>query len=338
MSDQVASQHTGRRHVSKILYVYLVVSAANLIASLWVFTGGSAMIGLIVAAIAALAAVIAVRNGVVRLRKADQVQEILVRALGRGIDSLARNDLTFRFTIPFPDGYEGIRSDFNSAVEALGEAIEAVTVSAGGIATSSTEIHAAADDLARRTEQQAASLEETSAAMNRVVAMVQENASSASTVTRSINETHSKATDGGQIVAQAVKAMGAIQNSSREITQIIDVIDGIAFQTNLLALNAGVEAARAGEAGKGFAVVASEVRALAQRSASAAREIKQLIDKSTDQVSSGVSLVGSTGEALHEIVGRVGEIRDVVVEFADRAKHQASDLQQVNSTVEDMDR
>lgn len=168
--------------------------------------------------------------------------------------------------------------------------------------------------------------------------MVKETATSAAQVTTAITDAHREASEGGRVVEQAVDAMGAIERSAQEITQIINVIDGIAFQTNLLALNAGVEAARAGDAGKGFAVVANEVRALAQRSAEAAKDIKALIMTSGQQVEQGVNLVGETGSMLNRIVVRVGEISALISSISESTEIQAAGLQQVNSAVGDMDK
>jgi methyl-accepting chemotaxis protein len=200
------------------------------------------------------------------------------------------------------------------------------------------EIHSASNDLSNRNEQQAATLEETAAAMNQVTEGVRESARSAHDVQKSITEAHEEATEGGIVVSRAVEAMAAIERSAQEINQIIGVIDGIAFQTNLLALNAGVEAARAGDAGKGFAVVANEVRALAQRSADAAKEIKALITTSSEQVAGGVMLVRETGTLLGKIVQRVGDITGQVGEIASNANIQADGLEMVNTAVGEMDR
>jgi methyl-accepting chemotaxis protein len=208
---------------------------------------------------------------------------------------------------------------------------------AGGIHSGSQEISVASDDLSRRTEQQAASLEETAAALEQITATVRKTAEGAKETREVVVSAKGGAETGGQVVAQAMAAMSEIEGSAQQISQIISVIDEIAFQTNLLALNAGVEAARAGDAGKGFAVVASEVRALAQRSADAAKEIKALISDSTAKVGQGVKLVGETGQALEQIVSEVGRINTLVEEIASAAQEQATGLAQVNVAVNQMD-
>jgi methyl-accepting chemotaxis protein len=219
----------------------------------------------------------------------------------------------------------------------LQDTLSTVSQSSHTIANASSEIRAASNDLANRTEQQAASIQEANRAMGDVTKLVERNTSSVFEVNQSITDAHREATQGGRIVEDAVSAMTKIQSSSQEIGQIINVIDGIAFQTNLLALNAGVEAARAGDAGKGFAVVANEVRALAQRSADAAREIKDLINASSQHVSQGVDLVGATGKALGQIVARVGEVSVLVQSIAESAQQQVQMLAGVSSTVNQMD-
>ena len=278
------------------------------------------------------------RDNAVEVQQNRESQQRIVDSLSMGLKKLADNDLDYQIREPFPGAYEELRLDFNNALASLASAIRAVRGGAMGVLNGASEIRAASDDLANRNEQQAASLEETAAAMNQVTSSVRETASSAAEVQHSITEAHKEATDGGAVVQRAISAMAEIEKSAQEITQIINVIDGIAFQTNLLALNAGVEAARAGDAGKGFAVVASEVRALAQRSADAARDIKELITTSTEQVSGGVALVGETGNLLSRIVTRVGEINGLIADIATAASSQASSLQQVNSAVGDMDR
>lgn len=214
----------------------------------------------------------------------------------------------------------------------------AVATATTNIRTGSAEISAASNDLARRTELQAASLDQTAIVMENLAASVRETAGSAATVSQSVNVTQDDAIEGGKVVREAVDAMGLIEKSSQEISQIINVIDGIAFQTNLLALNAGVEAARAGDAGRGFAVVANEVRALAQRSAEAAKHIKELITNSSHAVNGGVQLVRRTGETLGRIEVQIVEISTLVNQIAEAADEQATGLHQINNTIGDMGR
>jgi methyl-accepting chemotaxis protein len=215
----------------------------------------------------------------------------------------------------------------------MGEVIRASDAIQSGVG----EIAAASDDLSRRTEQQAASLEETAAALDEITATVRRSAEGARSGAAAASTAKIQAAESGEVMREAVGAMGDIEQSSSQITQIIGVIDEIAFQTNLLALNAGVEAARAGDAGKGFAVVASEVRALAQRSAEAAKEIKGLIVASSGQVERGVKLVGETGQALQGIVEKVSEIDGLINEMARSAQEQAEGLSQVNTAINQMD-
>ncbi|MFM5931395.1 MAG: methyl-accepting chemotaxis protein [Novosphingobium sp.] len=278
------------------------------------------------------------RDAAIAQREAEVRQRSVVESLSGGLAQLAEGNLAYRIDKPLAEEYEALRASFNQTVGSLADIITRVSASAQSVSTGAGEIRAASDDLAVRNEQQAASLEETSAAMNQVTSGVQETADSAVEMQKSIEEAHREANDGGEVVQRAVAAMAEIEKGAHEITQIIDVIDGIAFQTNLLALNAGVEAARAGDAGKGFAVVANEVRALAQRSADAARNIKDLINASTEQVSGGVKLVGETGVLLEKIVGRVGEISNRISEIARSAESQSVNLQQVNASVSEMDR
>ncbi|PEQ12850.1 chemotaxis protein [Novosphingobium sp. PC22D] len=283
-------------------------------------------------------AMVTFRDSAVEVQESRASQEKLVTSLGHALRQLAENKLNCAITQPFPGKYDELRVNFNAALDALSSTIGAVRDAAAGVSTGASEIRAASDDLAMRNEQQAASLEETSAAMNQVTDSIKETAKGASEVQRTIADAHREAAEGGEVVGRATEAMAAIEKSSQEITQIINVIDGIAFQTNLLALNAGVEAARAGDAGKGFAVVANEVRALAQRSAEAAKDIKELITASSEQVSGGVELVSATGNLLQKIVERVGEISGLVTQISESASSQSVSLEQVNSAVGEMDR
>jgi len=261
-----------------------------------------------------------------------------VAALGQALIYLSEGELDCEIAEPFEGDLEELRADFNLAVGRIADVINEITMTAGTIGQGSREIFTASDDLSRRTEQQAASLEETAATLEQITVTVQKSSESANNARKLVNTARDDAETNGSIVNRALEAMGDIEKSSGEISQIISVIDEIAFQTNLLALNAGVEAARAGEAGQGFAVVASEVRALAQRSATAAKEIKALIAKSSDQVANGSQLVNATGETLHRIAGRVVEISAVVDEIASGAGEQSVALKQLNVTVGQMDK
>ena len=271
-----------------------------------------------------------------RAETARQQAEV-VTAIANGLDRLAHGDLVSRLDRPFSPEYEQLRADFNNALGKLQQTLAMVAENGGAIRSGTGEISHAADDLSRRTEQQAASLEETAAALDEITATVRKTAHGASHAKAAVMKAKAGAEESGRIVREAVDAMGGIEKSSTQITQIIGVIDEIAFQTNLLALNAGVEAARAGDAGRGFAVVASEVRALAQRSADAAKEIKGLIAASCGQVERGVDLVGRTGIALQGILVQVTEIATAVSDIAISAQEQASGLDQVNTAINQMD-
>jgi methyl-accepting chemotaxis protein len=260
-----------------------------------------------------------------------------VETLASALTRLAQGDLTLHLPTPFIPTLEQLRSDFNSACERLREAMSAVGENAQAIAAGSNQIRSAADDLSKRTEQQAASVEETAAALEEITTTVADSSRRADEAGKLVASTRENAEKSGEVVRMAIAAMGEIESSSREISNIIGVIDDIAFQTNLLALNAGVEAARAGDAGKGFAVVAQEVRELAQRSANAAKEIKALINTSGEQVKSGVTLVGQTGEALERIVRQVQDINGNVSAIVEAAKEQATGLGEINQAVNTLD-
>ena len=272
-----------------------------------------------------------------KVKEANEAQQVVVEALGSGLSKLASQDLSHRINLNFPSDYETLRLDYNRAMDAIGEVMGAVAEATAGINNGASDIRQASDDLSQRTEQQAASLEETAAAMDEITSTVRETAAGAVRANSVVGETRVEAEQSGDVVRRAVEAMGGIERASAEIGEIISVIDGIAFQTNLLALNAGVEAARAGDAGRGFAVVASEVRALAQRSADAAKDVKAKIMASSEQVNVGVELVSETGKALQRIIGRIGEISTLVSTIAGAAEQQATGLQQVNTAVSEMD-
>jgi methyl-accepting chemotaxis protein len=276
------------------------------------------------------------RNEEARLQ-AQREQALVVEGVAEGLERLAKGDLTFRLLEPFAGDYEQLRADFNVAMDQMQEAMKVISSNVFGMRSGAGEISQAADDLSRRTEQQAATLEQTAAAMDEITATVQKTAQGAAQANVVVADAKTDAQRSGEVVREAISAMGEIEQSSQKIGQIIGVIDEIAFQTNLLALNAGVEAARAGDAGKGFAVVASEVRALAQRSAEAAKEIKSLISASSRQVNQGVQLVGQTGQALERIITRVAEITNLVAEITASAQEQATGLSHVNTAVNQMD-
>ncbi|MEH3038448.1 MAG: methyl-accepting chemotaxis protein [Sphingomonas paucimobilis] len=277
------------------------------------------------------------RDAAIVAAEREAEQQRVVEVVGTGLSALARGHLDTRIGDTLTGSFRKLGSDFDSAMGALNDAMRAVVASTGGIRDGASDISSASDDLSRRTEQQAASLEETAAALDEITATVRSTATGAAQANATMAVTRDDAEDGVRIVRQAVEAMGGIKRASDEISEIISVIDGIAFQTNLLALNAGVEAARAGDAGKGFAVVASEVRALAQRSANAASDVKSRIMASGNQVEIGVNLVGETGDALERIVGRIAEIAHLVATIAKGADEQSSGLQQVNIAVNEMD-
>ncbi len=270
-------------------------------------------------------------------REKAKAQQLVVDSLANGLRKLSDGDLTDNIGTPFTAEYEQLRSDFNEAISKLQNTMGSIVTTVEGIRHGSGEISTAADDLSKRTENQAATLEQTAAALDEITATVKQTAEGAIEANSVATDARKEAQESGEIVKETVEAMGEIEKSSVQISQIIGVIDDIAFQTNLLALNAGVEAARAGDAGRGFAVVAQEVRALAQRSSDAAKEIKGLITSSSQQVESGVELVGRAGSALSGIVERVESVSTLVSEIAASAKEQSVSLSEVNTAVNKMD-
>ena len=270
-----------------------------------------------------------------RKREAEQAEVVTV--LSGKLSLLSQGDLSARISETFPEDYEQLKVDFNRTSETLNMTVREVIEATSSIRSGATEISQASDNLSQRTESQAATLEQTAAALDELTASVKSAAQGARSVEARMSEAGKNAMRSEAIVLNAVSAMNEIENSSSQISQILAVIDDIAFQTNLLALNAGVEAARAGEAGKGFAVVASEVRVLAQRSADAALEIKTLIGDSSKHVERGVDLVGQTGEALQRIVGQVKDIAQMVSGIANGAAEQSTGLEEINTGMHQLD-
>ena len=274
-----------------------------------------------------------------RLREAEQnrVMGELTASLAR----LAALDLTASIDSPpanpFPERYQDLRQNFNDVVKTLADTIEMIRQTAQSIDSGATGFNSIAQDMSNRTETQAATLEETAAALDEMTASVQSTAENAANADRAMAENGRQAQEGGQVVRKAITAMEAIETSSRQITRITDVIDDIAFQTNLLALNAGVEAARAGDAGKGFAVVASEVRSLAQRASESAKEIKRLINQSSEQVENGSTLVHATGQALDDMITRIGNVTTLIADIANSAREQSLGLAEINTGVKQLD-
>ena len=255
----------------------------------------------------------------------------------RVIASLATGDLTQSMKGQFQGAFAELQTNVNDTLQTLQKTLREVRMTTDSINGNSTELRSAADDLSKRTEQQAAALEETSAALDEITAAVRNSTERAQEATVMVTEAKDSAAESASVVRNAIDAMGRIEQASSEIGQITNVIDEIAFQTNLLALNAGVEAARAGDAGKGFAVVAQEVRELAQRAASAAKDIKSLISKSGGEVATGVKLVQATGAALGQIETRVLKINDHIHSIATAAREQATGLGEVSTAVNQMD-
>ena len=268
---------------------------------------------------------------------AEAAQNGLVESLADSLSKLSDGDLTALIDRDMNGAHGRVKDDFNKAVDCLRQTMNQVLQSVSGLRGGSDEISSASDDLSRRTEQQAASLEETAAALDEITATVKRSAEGARQAASVAGEARGQADCSGVVVREAINAMDGIRQTSNQISDIIGVIDEIAFQTNLLALNAGVEAARAGDAGRGFAVVAQEVRALAQRSSEASGEIRSLISTSSAQVARGVDLVERTGEALERIGGRVVAIDGLASGIAGSAQEQAEGLARVRRTMGEMD-
>ncbi|RUO98154.1 methyl-accepting chemotaxis protein [Hyphomicrobium sp.] len=268
---------------------------------------------------------------------ANRERTAVLTAMGAAIARVANKDLTSRINEDLPPAYRELQTEFNAAIEQVETAMQQVVAGTGGMVSGTQEISSAADDLSRRTEQQAASLEETAASLEEITTTVKKTAQESAHARDTVSSAKSAAETSRDVVRQAVDAMAEIENSSKEIAKIIGVIDEIAFQTNLLALNAGVEAARAGDAGRGFAVVASEVRALAQRSAEAAKQIKTLISRSSEQVEHGVHFVSDSGRTLEQIISHVMSINEMILSIAHAAEEQATGLAQVNVAIAELD-
>ncbi|MBD9449343.1 HAMP domain-containing methyl-accepting chemotaxis protein [Rhizobium sp. RHZ01] len=267
----------------------------------------------------------------------DAGRERIIVSLSRGLDRLSRGDLTVQLNEAFAPDYERLREQFNSSVRTLSGTMRDIATATTTVRTGTSEIATSTDDLARRTEHQAASLEQAASALDQITVTVKNSSERAHEANAMMTVTKESASYSATVVHEAVAAMEKIEASSVQIGEIINVIDEIAFQTNLLALNAGVEAARAGEAGKGFAVVAQEVRDLAGRSAKLAKEIKQLVETSSSQVSTGVALVNRTGEALNSIDQQVLKVTTLIEAIVRSSSEQTTALVEVNAAVNTMD-
>ncbi len=271
-------------------------------------------------------------------QEAAAAQRFVVDALAVGLVAFANGDLTCHIDSWFSAEFKTLRMDFNDAVTKMQETMRRITGTTGTVQSGANEIMQASNDLSRRTEDQAARLEETAAALSRLTDTIRQTAGTASAAAALAATARADAAASGKVVDHTVTAMTGIEASSHQISSIIGVIDEIAFQTNLLALNAGVEAARAGDAGRGFAVVATEVRALAQRSAAAAKEIKTIISTSGAQVATGVKLVGETGHSLLRINEQIDRLTGMVREISEAAREQSINLGLVNEAVAEMDK
>ncbi|MDN5753295.1 MAG: methyl-accepting chemotaxis protein [Nitrosospira sp.] len=271
------------------------------------------------------------------LNQLMQVNETSLSEVVRVLGALAKGDLTEKIINDYKGMFGKLKDDANMTVAQLNQIVAQISEATESIATASKEIAQGNTDLSQRTEQQASSLQETASSMGELTGTVQQNAENAKQANQLAASASEVAVKGGQVVAQVVGTMGAINEASKKIVDIISVIDGIAFQTNILALNAAVEAARAGEQGRGFAVVASEVRNLAQRSAEAAKEIKTLIDNSVEKVDSGTKLVDQAGKTMEEIVGSIKRVTDIMAEITAASHEQSAGIEQVNQAISQMD-
>ena len=260
-------------------------------------------------------------------------QERVVSALGQGLNEMAAGNLAFQITEPFPQELESLRLDFNDSVARLAEALTAIGANSNAMRSGSDEMRESADQLATRTERQTISIGETASAIDAMAGTVKMQMARAEDATKIARDAMAGTETSAKVMEQTIKAMEAIQGSSQQINTIISVIDEIAFQTNLLALNAGVEAARAGESGKGFAVVAQEVRELAQRSAKAAKEISDLLTKSTAEVEAGVSLVEKAGSSLSAIGEHVRAIGTRIDAMMTATREESETLRDINQSV-----
>ena len=281
-------------------------------------------------------AVLVFRDAAVAKMVADKDRQEAIAEIGKTLHQLANADLTVRLT-GLPDAFGELAHDFNDAMVRLSEAMSSVRGSVNTIMSNSGEIREAAGDLSLRSEKQAGSLQKSAAAIGEISETVRDGAKLAVSANTEMSEARVEAEQGGAIVGKAIDAMNGIDQASKEIAEIITVIDGIAFQTNLLALNAGVEAARAGDAGKGFAVVANEVRALAQRAADAAKDVKTKIMSATDHVRVGVDLVNETGHALTRITSRVTSVSQAIEAMAESSAQQSRSLNQVSAAFREID-
>jgi methyl-accepting chemotaxis protein len=277
------------------------------------------------------------RGMVENLNTMMQVSDDNLQQISALLRAIAAGDLTARMQGEFHGVFARMRDDADTTVTQLTDIVGRIQQATDSINLAAGEIASGNSDLSRRTEQQAASLEETAASMEELTSTVRQNADHAVQANQLAANAAEVASQGGQVVGQVVTTMAGIESSSKRIAEIISVIDGIAFQTNILALNAAVEAARAGEQGRGFAVVASEVRALAQRSAGAAKEIKTLIDDSVDQVTQGSALVRTAGRTMEDIVSGVRRVNDIMAEISAASKEQSAGIEQVNQTITQMD-